>query len=68
MTLEEFKKTLEDKIKACDKNTLVDNLCLVYIGVDMSSVNYILQSLNNVQTNIQEINNKVNTNLYETRK
>lgn len=74
MTQEEFKQTLKDKLKECDKNTLMDNLCLVYIGamVDMISAKCMQQQLSNVQTNIQEIDNfiikKVNTNLYETRK
>lgn len=79
MTQEEFKQTLKDKLKECDKNTLVDiiaDLCVVYIGarafVDISSANCMQQQLSNVQTNIQEINNfiiqKVNTNLHDTRK
>lgn len=80
MTQEEFKQTLKDKLKACDKNTLVDiiaDLCLVYVGaramVDMSSANCMQQHLSNVQTDIrtQEFDNfiqKVNANLYDTRK
>lgn len=75
MTQEELKQTVKDKLKQCDKDTLVDiiaDLCLVYIGaralVDMS----MQQPLNNIQTNIQEINNfitqKVNTNLYDISK
>jgi hypothetical protein len=79
MTREELKQTLKDKLKECDKDTLVDiiaDLCLAYIGakvlVDMSSANCMQQPLNTIQTNIQEINNfivqKINTNLYDTRK
>ena len=75
MTQEELKQTLKDKLKQCDKDVLVDiitDLCLVYIGaralVDMS----MQQPLNTIQTNIQELDNfiaqKINTNLYDTRK
>lgn len=69
MTREELKQTLVDKLKECDKNTLVDiiaDLCLVYIGaralIDMSSVNCMQQPLSNVQTDIhiQRINNSMN--------
>lgn len=42
------------------------------VFADMSNANCLQQPLNNIQTNIQEINNliiqKVNTNLYDTRK
>ena len=79
MTQEELKQTLKDKLKECDKDTLVDiiaDVCLMYVRAriftDMSSANCMQQPLNNIQTNIQEINNfitqKVNTNLYDTRK
>lgn len=78
MTQEELKQTLKDKLKECDKDTLVDiiaDVCLMYVRarafVDISNANCIQQSLNNIQT-IQEIDNfitqKVNTNLYETRR
>jgi hypothetical protein len=79
MTQEELKQTLKDKLKECDKDTLVDiiaDVCFMYIRTrvftDMSSANCMQQLLDNIQTNIQEINNfiiqKVNTNLYDTRK
>lgn len=79
MTQEELKQTLKDKLKECNKDTLVDiiaDVCLMYVRArvftDMSSANCMQQPLNNIQTNIQEINNfitqKVNTNLYDTRK
>jgi hypothetical protein len=74
-----IKQTLKDKLKECDKDTLVDiiaDVCLMYVRArvfaDMSSANCTKQPLNTIQTNIQEINNfitqKVNTNLYDTRK
>lgn len=80
MTREEFKQTLKDKLKECDKDTLAEiiaDLCVVYLGarafVDMSSAKCMQQHLSNIQTDIrtQEIDNfiqKVNTNLYDTRK
>ena len=79
MTQEEIKKTLKDKLKECDKDTLVDiiaDVCSIYVGArvfaDMSNTNYMQQHLNTIQTNIQEVNNfitqKINTNLYDTRK
>lgn len=80
MTREEFKQTLKDKLKECDKDTLAEiiaDLCLVYVGarvmVDMSSAKCMQQHLSNIQTDIrtQEIDNfiqKVNTNLYDDRK
>lgn len=74
MTQEELKQTFKDKLKECDKDTLVNiiaDVCLMYVRArifaDMSSANCMQQPLNNIQTNIQEINNfitqKVNTNL-----
>jgi hypothetical protein len=79
MTQEELRHTLKNKLKECDKDTLVDiiaGVCLMYIRAriftDMSSANCIQTPLNNIQTSMQEINNliiqKVNTNLYDTRK
>lgn len=79
MTQEELKQILKDKLKECDKDTLVDiiaDVCLMYVRArafaDISNANCIQQSLNNIQTNIQEIDNfiiqKVNTNLYDTRR
>jgi hypothetical protein len=79
MTQEELKQILKDKLKECDKDMLVDiiaDVCLMYVRarvfVDISNANCIQQSLNNIQTSIQEIDNfitqKVNTNLYETRR
>jgi hypothetical protein len=79
MTQEELRQTLKDKLKECDKDTLVNiiiDTCSMYIRArvftDMSSANCMQQLLDNIQTNIQEINNfiiqKVNTNLYDTRK
>lgn len=63
MTQKELKQTLKDKLKECDKDTLVDiiaDFVLVYIGaralVDMSGANCMQQPLTNIQTNIQEIN------------
>ena len=64
MTQEELKQTLKDKLKECDKDTLVDiiaDVCLMYVRArvfaDISSANCMQQLLNNIQTNIQEINN-----------
>jgi hypothetical protein len=79
MVGEELKQELKNKLKECDKDTLVDiitDICLMYIRArvftDMSSANCMQQPLNTIQTNIQEINNfivqKINTNLYDTRK
>lgn len=79
MTQEELKQTLKDKLKECNKDTLVDiiaDVCLMYVRarafVDISNANCIQQSLNNIQTNIQEIDNfiaqKINTNLYDTKR
>lgn len=78
MTQEELKQTLKDKLKECDKDTLVDiiaDVCSMYVRArvfaDMSNANCMQQSLNNIQTYIQEIDNfttqKVNTNLYDSR-
>lgn len=75
MTQEELRHTLKNKLKECDKDTLVDiiaDVCLMYIRArvfaDMSSANCLQQPLNNIQTNIQEIDNfitqKINANLY----
>ena len=75
MTQEELKQTFKDKLKECDKDTLVDiiaDVCFMYIRTrvftDMSSANCLQQPLNNIQTNIQEIDNfitqKINANLY----
>lgn len=75
MTQEELRHTLKNKLKECDKDTLVDiiaDVCLMYIRArvfaDMSSANCMQTPLNTIQTSIQEINNfitqKVNTNLY----
>ena len=75
MTREELRHTLKNKLKECDKDTLVDiiaDVCLMYIRArvfaDMSSANCLQQPLNNIQTNIQEIDNfitqKINANLY----
>ena len=79
MTQEELKQTLKDKLKECDKDTLVDiiaDVCSMYVSArvfaDMSNANCMQQSLNNIQTYIQEIDNfttqKVNTNLYDSRR
>ena len=79
MTQEELKQTLKDKLKECDKDTLVDiiaDVCSMYVRArvfaDMSNANCMQQPLNTIQTNIQEINNfitqKINTNLYDIRK
>lgn len=79
MTQEELKQTLKDKLKECNKDTLVDiitDVCLMYVRArvlfDMSSANRVQQCVNNIQTNIQEIDNfitqKVNTNLYDQRR
>lgn len=79
MTQEELKQTLKDKLKECNKDTLVDiiaDVCLMYVRArvfaDMSNANCMQQSLNTIQTNIQEIDNfitqKVNTNLYYQRR
>ena len=78
MTQEELKQTLKDKLKECDKDTLVDiiaDICLMYVRArvfaDMSNANCMQQPLNTIQTNMQEINNfitqKINTNLFGTR-
>lgn len=76
MTREGLKQILEDKLKECNKDTLVDiivDLCLVYLGTravnKINSLYHIQQLLNTIQTNTQEIiTQKVNTNLYDTRK
>jgi hypothetical protein len=86
MTQEELKQTLKNKLKQCDKDTLVDiitDICLMYIRarifISIDCANCIKESLDNTQTYTQEINNyvqeinnliiqKVNTNLYDTRK
>lgn len=79
MTKEELKQTLKNKLKECDKDTLVDiiaDVCLMYVRArifaDMSSANCMQTPLNNIQTSMQEINNlitqKINTNLYDTKK
>lgn len=75
MTQEELKQTLKDKLKECDKDTLVDiiaDVCLIYIRArvftDMSNANCIQQCVNNIQTYTQEVNNfiiqRINTDLY----
>lgn len=78
MTQEELKQILKDKLKQCDKDILIDiivDVCSTYIiaktFTDISNANCIQQSLNTIQTNVQEINDfitqKINTNLYDTR-
>lgn len=75
MTREELKQTLKDKLKECDKDTLVDivaDVCSMYvmarIFTNTSSANCMQQHLKTIQTNTPEIDNfitqKVNTNLY----
>lgn len=66
MTQEELKQTLKDKLKECDKGTLVDiiaDVCLMYVRAraftDMSNANCIQQCANSIQTNVQEINNYI---------
>ena len=79
MTQEELKQTFKEKLKELDKDTLVDIIADVYsiymmarIFANTSSANCMQQHLNTIQTNIPEIDNfivqKVNTNLYETRR
>ena len=66
MTQEELKlkQTLKDKLKECDKDTLVDfiaDVCSMYVRArvftDMSSANCIQQCVNNVQTYLQQVDN-----------
>jgi hypothetical protein len=74
MTQEELRQTLKDKLKECDKDTLVDiivDACSMYIRArvftDMSNANCIQQCVNNVQTNLQQVDNvltqRLNINL-----
>lgn len=76
---EELRQAFKNILKDCDKDLLVDILADIFstyvstrVLSDMSSANRIHQCVNNIQTNIQEIDNfitqKVNTNLYETRR
>ena len=64
MTQEELKQTLKDKLKECDKDTLVDiiaDVCSMYVRArvfaDMSNANCIQQCVNNVQTYLQQVDN-----------
>ena len=74
MKVEHIKQTFKDKLKDCDKESLIDiiaDICSIYIGArvfaDMSSANCIQQCVNNIQTNIQEVDNiitqKINANI-----
>lgn len=78
MTQEEFKQTLKDRLKECDKDLLADiiaDMCSMYVSAralsDMSGANCVQQCVNNIQANIQEVDNfitqKVNTKLYDPR-
>ena len=73
MTQEQFKQSLIDKLKDCDKDTLINiitEVCAMYVQArvvsDMSGANCIQQCVNNVQTNIQEVDSfltqRINTN------
>ena len=74
MTCKDIKQTFKDKLKDCDKEVLIDiiaEVCSMYVKArifsDMSNANCIQQSVNNIQTNLQEINNfitqRINVNL-----
>ena len=74
MTQEELKQTLKDKLKECDKDLLVDiiaDMCSMYVSAralfDMSNANCIQHCINNIQTNIQEVDNfliqRINSNI-----
>lgn len=63
MTQEELKQTLKDKLKECDKDTLVDiiaDVCSMYVSTrvfaDMSNDNCMRQCLNNIQTKLDKDN------------
>lgn len=79
MTHQDIKETIKNKLRAYDKEVLVDiiaEVCSICVGArvfsDMSNANCIQQCVNNVQTNLQEVDNfitqRINTNLYDTRK
>ena len=79
MTQEELKQILKNKLKECNKDTLINiitDVCLIYVRArvltDISKDNCMQQCVDNIQTNIQEIDNfitqKINTNLYDTRR
>ena len=64
MKVEHIKQTFKDKLKDCDKEVLIDiiaDICSIYIGArvfaDISSANCIQQCINNVQTNLQQVDN-----------
>ena len=64
MTKSDIKQTLKDKLKDCDKEVLIDviaEVCSMYIGAkifsDISNINCIQQCVNNIQTNLQEVDN-----------
>ena len=70
MTQEELKQTLKDKLKECDKNTLIDiiaDVCFMYVRAkafaDMSNANCIQQCINNVQTNLQQVDKVITQRL-----
>ena len=74
MDKEQYKQSLKDKLKDCDKDTLINiiaEVCTIYVQAkvfsDISSANCIQQCINNIQTNIQEIDNfltqRINTNI-----
>ena len=75
MTQENLKQILRDKLKECDKDTLVDivaDVCALYVAArtvaDMSGVNCIQQPINNIQTDIQRIDSitsqRINANCF----
>lgn len=70
MKVEYIKQTFKDKLKDCDKEVLIDiiaDICSIYIGArvfaDMSSANCIQQCVNNVQTNLQQVDDMLTQRL-----
>ena len=74
MKQEDIKQTLKDKLKNCDKEVLIDiiaELCSIYVNAiilsNINSVNSIQHCVNNIQSNIQEVENimtqKINANI-----
>lgn len=64
MDKEQFKQSLKDKLKYCDKDTLIDiiaEVCTIYVQArvfsNISNANCVQQCVNNIQTNTQEIDN-----------
>ena len=65
MKQEDIKQSLKDKLKDCDKEVLIDiiaELCSIYVNARiLSNIN----SVNNIQTNIQEVENSITQKVKE---